>query len=94
MDRGDHGPHRDTDVDQHRLAELQRGFQRLRDGIGDARSVERSGMVGVAGPGDDRQGRILVAQLASQPGGKDRIIHRQDDRRDMIKLQFLDEFPS
>ena len=55
VDRRDHRAHRDAEVDQRRLRQLQRRLQRLRHGVGHARLVELGGMLGVAGAGDDRQ---------------------------------------
>ena len=55
-------------------------LQRFGHRVGDAGPVERGGMGGVAGAGDDRQVGVLGAQALGDAGGQHRIVHRQDHR--------------
>ena len=64
VDRGDHRAHRHAEVDQHRLGQLQRGFERLGHRVGRAGPVELGGMLGVAGAGDDGEVGAPGAHLA------------------------------
>ena len=70
VDRGDHQAHRHADIDQHRLGELQARLDRFRHRVGDAELVERAGVGGVAGAGDDgdvgpqRRAAATTASLA------------------------------
>ena len=67
VDAGDHRPHGDAEVDEHRLRKLQRRLERLRHRVGDAGLVEPRGVRGIAGAGDDRQLRDPAANASRDP---------------------------
>ena len=82
VDRGDHRAHRHAEIDQHRLGQLQRGFERLGHRVGGAGPVELGGMVGIAGAGDDGEIGAPAAHPLDQP-------HRPGTGSSMVRISAL-----
>src|SRR3546814_20960229 len=71
---------RDAEVDQHRLGELQRAFERLGNRVAGPRLIQRGGMIGVARAAENRQVGVFLAELARHAQLLNRGVHRQPDR--------------
>src|SRR3546814_6725142 len=84
MDRVEYWAHGDTGFDQRSFGELQRAFERFRDGVSGACLVELRRMAGIAGACENRRVGKLQAQLANDTLGCDRLVHGDDARGGFI----------
>jgi hypothetical protein len=90
VDRGDHRPHRHTQIDQHGFGKLKRAFECFGHGVAGPDAIELRGMVRIAGAHDDRQVGRERAQLAHDAQREHGLVHGHDDGAGLFEVEPVD----